>query len=273
VCWPSSLLTVEGRGKEPNHKTARKPGPLKSIKCSPVQCTLLVGVSADVHYFFRWSIWSFWLQIQSVCSHFAVPKCMQSCSSAKVYALCSLVAVPKCKHYAVLLLCQSVCTMQSCCCAKVYALCCLVAAPKCMPSCCSAKVYAVLLQCQSVCSLVAVPKCMQSCCSATVYTVLLQCQSVCRFVAVPKCIQSCCCAKVYALCSLVAMPKCMHYAVLLQCQSACRFVAVPENLQFLQRGVSRSQRILRPDHRRHLPLRGQQIPLQEVTTILYGSRN
>jgi hypothetical protein len=177
----------------------------------------------------------------------------------------------------------------------------LVALPKCVLSCCSAKVHAVLLQCQSVCSLVAVPKfecrffavpkCMQSCCSAKVYVctlqsccmqcqsvcmhyaVLLQCQSVRSLVTVPKCMQSCWSAKVYALCSLVAVPKCMHYAVLLQCQSVCRFVAVPENLQFLQRGVSRSQRLLWPDHRRHLPLRGQQIPLQEVTTILCRSLN
>ncbi len=186
-------------------------------------------------------------------------KCMQSFCNTKVCAVllqcqsvCCLVPVLKCMHYTVLLLCQSVCTLLSCCSAKVYALCSLVAAPKCMH-------YAVLLQCQSVCSLVAVPKCMKSCCSAKVYAVLLQCQSVCRFVAVPKCMQICCSAKVYS--------------VLLQCQSVCRFVAVPENLQFLQRGVSRSQRLLWPDHRRHLPLRGQQIPLQEVTTVLCGSLN
>jgi hypothetical protein len=85
------------------------------------------------------------LQCQSVCP-------MQSCCSAKVYALSSLVAVPN--------------DMQICCSAKVYVLYSLFAVPNRRQICCSAKVHAVLLQCQSVCSLVAVPKCMQICCSA-----------------------------------------------------------------------------------------------------------
>ncbi len=94
-------------------------------------------------------------KVYALCSLVAAPMCMQSCWCAKVYALCSLVAEPKCMYCAVLLQCQSVCTMQSCCSAKVY-----------MQICCSAKVYTVLLPCQSVYRLVAVPKCMHICCSA-----------------------------------------------------------------------------------------------------------
>ena len=154
-----------------------------------------------------------------------------------------LLGVLKCKQFCC---CCSVKVYEFSCSAEVYAVFLLCQSLCTMQSCCSAKVYAVLFQCQSACSLVAVPKCMH-------YAVLLQCQSVCMY------FESCCSAKVYALYSLVAVPKCI------------RFVAVPENLQFLQRGVSRSQRLLRPDHRRHLPLRGQQIPLQEVTTFLCRS--
>ncbi len=111
-------------------------------------------------------------------------------------SVCTLQSSCSAKWYVDLLLCQSVCTMQSCCSAKVYSM-----------------QYAVLLQSQSVCtivcSLVAVPKCMQICCSANVYAVLLQCQTVCSLVSVTKCMQICCSAKVYA--------------DLLQCRRTCNF--------------------------------------------------
>jgi hypothetical protein len=93
VCRPSSLLTGEG-GKEEEVAKSRQRQRDSLVLHNPVY---FVGSSVGGCTLFCW-------ECRSACSFIvAVTKCMQSCYSAKVYALCSLVVVPKCMHYAVLL--------------------------------------------------------------------------------------------------------------------------------------------------------------------------